>query len=167
MRFAFAFPSFSFLPEACEHKPISGSPALCMRPTTILNVHTLHFNFELFYHFIFSNISSWWTWSGFIIFKPMSLKTRRPLLWLVWNILWWNISNQDKVLFLTKDPFGYNLFDWKGYKGLKEDFLIFSGQWHDGLPCPVKEGEPGGDLTYLIFTFDPPSPRIPIVFGWY
>ena len=38
-------------------------------------------------------------------------------------------------------------------KGLKEDFLIFSGQWHDGLPCPVKEGEPGGELTYLVFIF--------------
>ena len=32
-------------------------------------------------------------------------------------------------------------------KGLKDDFLIFSGQWHDDLPCPVKEGEPGGKLT--------------------
>ena len=32
-------------------------------------------------------------------------------------------------------------------KGLKDDFLIFSGQWHDGLPCPGKEGEPGGKLT--------------------
>ena len=32
-------------------------------------------------------------------------------------------------------------------KGLKEDFLIFSGQWHDGLPYPVKEGAPGGRLT--------------------
>ena len=32
-------------------------------------------------------------------------------------------------------------------KGLKEDFLIFSGQWHDGLPCPVKEGELCGKLT--------------------
>ena len=31
-------------------------------------------------------------------------------------------------------------------KGLKEDFLIFSGQWHDGLPCPIKEGELGGKL---------------------
>ena len=29
-------------------------------------------------------------------------------------------------------------------KGLKDDFLIFSGQWHDSLPCPVKEGTPGG-----------------------
>ena len=29
-------------------------------------------------------------------------------------------------------------------KGLKDDFLIFSGQWHDGLPCPVKEGTLGG-----------------------
>ena len=32
-------------------------------------------------------------------------------------------------------------------KGLKDDFLIFSRQWHDGLPCPVKEGELGGKLT--------------------
>ena len=32
-------------------------------------------------------------------------------------------------------------------KGLKEDFIIFSGRWHDGLPCPVKEGEPSGKLT--------------------
>ena len=30
--------------------------------------------------------------------------------------------------------------------GLKDDFLIFSGQWHDGLPCPVKEGTPDGGL---------------------
>ena len=50
-------------------------------------------------------------------------------------------------------------------KGLKEDFLIFFGQWHDGLPCPVKEGEPGGDLTYLIFTFNFSYSSIPIVVG--
>ena len=31
-------------------------------------------------------------------------------------------------------------------KRLKEDFLIFSGRWHNGLPYPVKEGEPGGKL---------------------
>ena len=30
-------------------------------------------------------------------------------------------------------------------KNLKEDFLIFSGEWHDGLPCPMEEGEPGGN----------------------
>ena len=29
-------------------------------------------------------------------------------------------------------------------KGLTDNFLIFSRQWHDGLPCPVKEGTPGG-----------------------
>ena len=29
-------------------------------------------------------------------------------------------------------------------KGLKEDFLIFSGGWHDGLPCLTREGTPGG-----------------------
>ena len=32
-------------------------------------------------------------------------------------------------------------------KGLKEDFLIFSGEWHNGLPCLTKEGEPGGGIA--------------------
>ena len=32
-------------------------------------------------------------------------------------------------------------------KGLNDDFLIFSEQWHDRLPCLVKEGTPGGRLT--------------------
>ena len=50
-------------------------------------------------------------------------------------------------------------------KGLKEDFLIFSGQWHDGLPCLVKEGEPGRELTYLIFIFNLLYSSILIVVG--
>ena len=29
-------------------------------------------------------------------------------------------------------------------KGLNKDFLVVSGEWHDGLPCPMVEGEPGG-----------------------
>ena len=29
-------------------------------------------------------------------------------------------------------------------KGLNKDFLIVSGAWHNGLPCPVKEGMLGG-----------------------
>ena len=32
-------------------------------------------------------------------------------------------------------------------KNLKEDFLIFSGEWHDGLPYPVEEGVPGGNVV--------------------
>ena len=47
-------------------------------------------------------------------------------------------------------------------KGLKDNFLIFFGLWHDGLPYPVKEGTPGGGptanfyvLTYAIFPFPP------------
>ena len=28
-------------------------------------------------------------------------------------------------------------------KGLNKDFLIVSGGWHDGLPCPTEEGAPG------------------------
>ena len=32
-------------------------------------------------------------------------------------------------------------------KGLKEDFLILSGGWHDGLPCPTKEEKLGRGLA--------------------
>ena len=28
-------------------------------------------------------------------------------------------------------------------KGLNRDFLIVSGEWHDGLHCPTEEREPG------------------------
>ena len=31
-------------------------------------------------------------------------------------------------------------------KGLNKDFLIVSGMWHDGLPCPAEEGAPSGVL---------------------
>ena len=31
-------------------------------------------------------------------------------------------------------------------KGLKKDFLIVSGEWNDGLPCPTREGKLGGVL---------------------
>ena len=37
-------------------------------------------------------------------------------------------------------------------KGLNEDFLIFSREWHDGLPCPTKEGTPSGDLIVNLCT---------------
>ena len=36
-------------------------------------------------------------------------------------------------------------------KGLKEDFLILSRGWHDGLPCPTKEGKPGGGPTVNLY----------------
>ena len=32
-------------------------------------------------------------------------------------------------------------------KGLKEDFLIFSRGWHDGVPYPTREGTPSGGLV--------------------
>ena len=45
-------------------------------------------------------------------------------------------------------------------KGLKNDFLILSGEWHDGLPCPTREGKPSGALgldsqfqNYPLFLF--------------
>ena len=30
-------------------------------------------------------------------------------------------------------------------------FLIFSGEWYDGLPCPTKEGTPGGSPTVNLY----------------
>ena len=32
----------------------------------------------------------------------------------------------------------------KSNKGMKDDYLIVSGPWHDGLPCPTQLEEPGG-----------------------
>ena len=32
----------------------------------------------------------------------------------------------------------------KSNKGMKDDFLIISGPWHDDLPCPTQLREPGG-----------------------
>ena len=32
-------------------------------------------------------------------------------------------------------------------KNLKEDFLIFSGEWHDGLPCATVKGALGGSVV--------------------
>ena len=32
----------------------------------------------------------------------------------------------------------------KSNKGMKDNYLIASGAWHDGLHCPTQEREPGG-----------------------
>ena len=32
----------------------------------------------------------------------------------------------------------------KSNKGMKDDFLIVSSEWHDSLHCLLKEGELGG-----------------------
>ena len=59
-------------------------------------------------------------------------------------------------------------------KGLKDDFLIFYGQWHDGLPYPVKEGTPGGGsivkfyiLTCTILPFPLLFAITEMYFSWF
>ena len=52
-------------------------------------------------------------------------------------------------------------------KGLKDDFLIFSRQWHDDLPCPVKEGTLGGRLTIQFYYLSLYNFYIPIAFYHY
>ena len=32
----------------------------------------------------------------------------------------------------------------KSNKGMKDDFLIVLGEWHDGLHCLIQKGAPGG-----------------------
>ena len=32
----------------------------------------------------------------------------------------------------------------KSNKGMEDDYLIASGEWHDGLHCPTQERKPGG-----------------------
>ena len=36
-------------------------------------------------------------------------------------------------------------------KNLKEDFLIFSREWHDGLPCPTVKRTPGGGVVIDLY----------------
>ena len=47
-------------------------------------------------------------------------------------------SRPDEVRFISCLP--------KSNKGLKDDHLIISRAWHDGLYCPVRVGTPGGAL---------------------
>ena len=57
--------------------------------------------------------------------------------------------------FHSQSDGGYYLKSWsavvrlisclpKYNKGMKDDYLIASGPWHDGLHYPVQEREPGG-----------------------
>ena len=47
-------------------------------------------------------------------------------------------SRSDEVRLISCLP--------KSNKGSKDDYLVISGEWHDGLHCPVRAGTPGGIL---------------------
>ena len=44
----------------------------------------------------------------------------------------------------------------KSNKGMDQDFLIISGEWHNGLHCLTQEGKPGRVLRFgfLVFTMN-------------
>ena len=44
-------------------------------------------------------------------------------------------------------------------EGMNKDFLIISGEWHEGLHCLTREGIPGGVCRSRYITFK--SPRFP------
>ena len=50
-------------------------------------------------------------------------------------------------------------------KGQKEDFLIFSGEWHDGLPYPIEKGAPGGGIVINLCTLAYIFPLFHIIFA--
>ena len=69
------------------------------------------------------------------------------------GLTWYNIVHlyeghlQTEAGFYLKSRFdAVNLISClpKSNKGMKDDYLIVSGPWHDGLPCPTQLGEPGG-----------------------
>ena len=47
-------------------------------------------------------------------------------------------SRSDEVRLISCLP--------KSNRGLKDDLLIVSRAWHDGLHCPIRAGTPGGAL---------------------
>ena len=54
------------------------------------------------------------------------------------NELYYLKSRSDEVRLISCLP--------KSNKGLKDNLLIVSRAWHDGLHCPVRAGTPGGAL---------------------
>ena len=52
-------------------------------------------------------------------------------------------------------------------KGLKDDFLIFSGQWHDGLPYSIKEDTLGGGLMANFYNLTLYSSSISVALCYY
>ena len=47
-------------------------------------------------------------------------------------------SRSDEVRLISCLP--------KSNKGLKDDYLVIFGEWHDRLHCPIRVGTPGGTL---------------------
>ena len=69
------------------------------------------------------------------------------------GLTWYNVAHlykghqQTQVGFYLKsrsDAVKLFLCLPKSSKEMKDEYLIVSGPWHDGLPCLIQLGEPGG-----------------------
>ena len=68
------------------------------------------------------------------------------------GLTWHDVVHLYECHYLEKA--GYYIKSWsevvrlisclpKSNKGMKDDFLIASGEWSDGLHCPIRAGDPG------------------------
>ena len=57
------------------------------------------------------------------------------------KLTWHNVVHMYKCNSLADSRY---YLKSRSNKGMKDDYLIASREWHDGLHCLTKDGEPGG-----------------------
>ena len=84
----------------------------------------------------------------FRILRYVDILNRKMGTYLTWHDVNWvyNWQKGEKTKYYIKcRVLTVRLISYlpDSSKGMDEDFLIISGDWHDGMHCPNQEGEPG------------------------